>query len=134
MKKIFIGIMLFCLILQLNSFAEPISKSPTEVQKLSAPILDAIVESYNDSNYDRMGIFFSEKLFEEFPQIDFISARKSLIALYGTIQDLAYIGFLTQLNNSVVLYRATCEHSDMLIKVVLSEQGGNYKIVGLWLG
>ncbi|MDD4202944.1 MAG: hypothetical protein PHQ52_05700 [Candidatus Omnitrophica bacterium] len=134
MKKIFIILLLFFAILQINSFAEPISKSPTEVQKISAPILDAIVESYNDSNYDRMGVFFSEKMFEEFPQIDFISARKSLIALYGTIQDLAYIGFLTQLNNSIVLYKATCEHSDMLIKVVLSQEGSNYKIVGLWFG
>ena len=133
MRKI-IFVLLFSLIVTATAYSAVISKSPIELRSTMMPIMDSIQQAYNENNYSSMAGCFSETMFKDFPQIDFEALQKKLKPVYGAIKKVEYIGFLNQLDFTIVLYKAQCEKSDMLIRVSLGKIRNKPRIVGLWFG
>jgi len=114
------------------SFAEPIGISDTQVKEKSKPIIESVIDSYNKSNYAKMAVYFGEIMFENFSQRDFAKTREAVFPYYGALESVEYIGHLTQLGDTLTLYRGIFEKSDGLIRLILSQEEGRIVILGLW--
>jgi len=114
------------------AFSEPISTSEREVKSMAAPIVKAAVESYNSKDYAKVAMYFSEAMFSYFPQAKFDRLITDITASFGRIDSYDFMGSLTQGNNTVALYKAKTENSELLIKLVLTEENGKTAVSGLW--
>lgn len=114
------------------SFAAPISYNAEEIKYVSESIARAIAASYNLKEYAKMAVYFSDDMFKSFPQSKFEEKRNILYPLYGEISNVSYMGYLTEQDSTVVLYKGIAQKSEILIKIVLSKINEKVFLVGVW--
>lgn len=132
MKKITAVLLSLFLTTGIYAFAAPVSQSYSETKAIAAPFIDGIKEAYNSGNYDKMATFFDESMFENFPQSKFTETRKEIFDLYGKLDSVEYIGFINQLDATMVMYKGYFEKTEGLIKVVISTEDNKPVVIGLW--
>lgn len=127
-------ISLFCALMMFATFisAEPIAVSDQQAKDKSKVIIKAVTDAYNNNNYARVAVYFDEVMFEDFPQAKFSETRGEVFPLYGPLESVEYLGYLTQLGDTMVLYKGWFEKSQGLIKLVLSQAEDKVIITGLW--
>ena len=83
--------------------AEPVALTDNNVKEGAGPIIEAVQESYNTGNYGKMARYFSEEMFRYFSQVDFEAMRSNIMPLYGKLENMEYLAFITQLGDTHVL-------------------------------
>jgi len=134
-KKLFFstGMMLSALVMT-AAYCVPIGDTDAKVMKSSDPLIRAVVDSYNTKDYAKLAMHFSEETFKTFSQATFDKIIKDIQPVYGRIISADYLGFVGQLDNTIVVYKAYAENSEMLIKLVLTEESQKVCISGVWFG
>jgi len=110
----------------------PVAPSEMEVKKIADPIIKNVLESFNSNNYTKMAVHFGEIMYRTFPQAKFDSMRKAVFELSGQIKSADFVASITQADNTVIVYKAHGEKTDLFIRLVLSTEKDKVMIVGLW--
>jgi len=130
-NRIFIFLCMLCILCE-AAFCVPIGRNENEVKKNADPIIKQVIDAYNTNNYAKIAIIFGEIMFNEFPQKKFEKLREDIFPLYGKIKSARYMGFITQLDDSIIVYKSEAEKSELLIKLALSYENERVVIVGIW--
>jgi len=113
-------------------YAAPIANTDGKVQAIALPIVNSILAGYNDGDYSKWAKHFSSDMRTALPERKFETTRKTLLRNLGKFLSKEYVGFLTQENMTVVLYKGRFKKGESLIKVVLSKERGKVIVTGLW--
>lgn len=125
-------VLLLIVLLCNAAFAAPISHSEREIKKLADPYIKAVVDSYNNTNYAKMARFFNDIMFDDFSSEKFKNIRDEIFPSNGRIKSAKFMGFITQQEMTVILYKGEFEKGQGLIKLVLSTGDKGIEISGLW--
>jgi hypothetical protein len=114
--------------------AAVIGQNDQEVQALANPILDTVLTGFNDGNYGLYSKCFDDTLKDAIPEKKFQQVKAEILKKIGKYQSRTYLGYLTQRNATVALWRGrfSASDDDVLIKLVLSKRGDKLQVVGLW--
>ncbi len=135
MKTGFCRIMLVAALLSWSpAAAAVIGQNAQEVQALANPILDTVLTGFNDGNYGLYAKYFDDTLKDAIPEKKFQQVRAEILKKLGKYQSRTYLGYLTQRNSTVTLWRGrfSASDDDVLIKLVLSTRGDKIQVMGLW--
>jgi hypothetical protein len=111
-----------------------IGQNDMEVQALAEPILDTVLNGFNDGNYGLYSQYFDDTLKDAITEKKFKQVREEILKKLGKYQSRTYLGFLTKGNATVVLWRGRFSRSedDVLIKLVVSKRVDKVQVSGLW--
>jgi hypothetical protein len=114
------------------ALAEPIGRNDRDVESAAKDYIKSVVDAYNSQQYAKMAMNFGENMFSDFPQATFDKLMSTVMTLSGKIKVVKYLGFITQLDYTVIIYKAETEKSEMFIKLSLSDDNGKVSIIGVW--
>ncbi len=135
MKKFLCRVILVAALLSCSpAAAAVIGQNDHEVQALANPILDTVLTGFNDGNYGLYAKYFDDTLKDAIPEKKFQQVKAQIVKKLGKYQSRTYLGYLTQRNGTVALWRGrfSASDDDVLIKLVLSKRGDKIQVVGLW--
>ncbi len=114
--------------------AAVIAPSDKEVQAIADPILESVLSGFNDGNYGSYSKYFDDTLKDAIPDKKFKQVRDDILKKLGKYQSRTYLGYITQRNSTVALWRGrfSASDDDVLIKLVLSKRGDKVQVSGLW--
>lgn len=130
-SALIMGALLF---LAFPAAADFVGQTNEQVQAVATPILDNLLEGFNQGKYDQYARDFDDTLREAISQKKFQQVRSELLKKLGKYQDKQYLGFLNQQRYTIVLWKGKFSGSkdDILIKLVLSKRKDHTVVVGLW--
>jgi len=135
MKILILAVSVFCLlVIPASTFAEVVGATNETVAAIAEPILDNILEAFEQNDYVKYSRDFDDTLKESISDKKFVEVDRYFEGSLGNYQDREYLGFLVKGQMSVVLWKARYDKSedDVLIKLVLSKRADKYLVTGLW--
>jgi hypothetical protein len=121
-------------LLTIPAGAAPVGTNNQQVKSIAEPILDNLLAGFNQGNYAQYSKDFDATLREAVPEKKFKQVRKDFLGKLGKFQDKKYLGFLSQVPYTIVLWKGAFAgtKNDILIKLVLSKRKNKVFVVGLW--
>lgn len=95
--------------------------------------LEEIIRGLSEGDYDLYSKRFSQAMRAAQTREIFLELQKNIQKNLGKFQSMEYIGFLSQHNNAIVIFKArfSKERDDVEIRLVLEERD-NPRVTGLW--
>jgi hypothetical protein len=107
---------------------------PEHLRESASRILASVIQSVFEGDYDVYTRDFSPMMKKTQDRDAFLLLQRNLQKALGKLKLMEYLGSYKQLGQTVTLFkgRFSKEKDDVLIKLVLEEHGGEYKVSGLW--
>ncbi len=117
-----------------SAAAAVVAQNDKEVKAVAEPILDTVLSGFNNNDYGSYSKYFDDTLKDAIPPKKFSQVRAEILKKLGKYQSRSYMGFQTQGNFTVALWkgRFSASPNDVLIKLVLSKRGDKVLVTGLW--
>jgi hypothetical protein len=114
--------------------AEPVGPDNAAVQALADPILDAMLQGFQEGDYEVYSQCFDDALKNTITPKKFQQSKTDLIRSLGDYQGRTYLGFMEKGKNTVVLWKGRFSKSadDVLIRLALVRRGDQVKTLGMW--
>ncbi len=121
-------------LLTLPAAGAPVGTSDQQVKDVAEPILDSLMEGFNQGKYAQFSKYFDKNLRETINEKKFKEVRGDLLKKLGKYKSKKYLGFLNQEDYTIVLYKGAFADTknDMLIKLVLKKSKDKVSVAGLW--
>jgi len=139
-KSLKISALFFALLLLLNStgtnlYAAPKIKTNSEIRDVAEPILDNILDGFKFDDYLRYSKDFDPALKVIGSRTKFFKVNRYIHNSLGNYMSREYMGNLRKEDMVIVLWKGVFDktRNDVLIKLVISESNGRFKVTGLWL-
>jgi hypothetical protein len=125
---------LFLFLITFNAAAEPIGTTDEEVKDVAQPVIENIMEGFQNNDYLTYSKDFDDTLKESITEEQFYQTDQWHETNLGALQSLEYLGFLQQGQMTSVLWKAKFEltKNDVLVKLVMSRREYKDVVVGLW--
>lgn len=132
--KFLMALLVALLLLAAPAAAEVAGKTDQEVQAAAELLLDNLLAGFNDGDYPRYSRDFDQMLKEAIPAAKFQQVRGDILKKLGKYQARQYLGFLSQGQFTVVLWkgRFAATDNDVLIKLAVSKRLDRTVVTGLW--
>jgi len=116
------------------TFAEVVGETNEEVTAIAEPILDNILQAFEQNDYIKYAKDFDDTLKESISDKKFVEVNQYFQDSLGNYQSREFLGFFVKGKMSVVLWKARYDKSedDVVIKLVLSKRADKYLVTGLW--
>ena len=117
-----------------SALADVVEGSDAQIKKTAGPILDNILKGMADEDFDAYVRDFDETMQKAVDRDGFRRSLKLTKALFGQYKSRTYLGFYNKGKMTVVLWKGKFDGTDddVLIKLVLSENGDKIRVGGLW--
>jgi hypothetical protein len=114
--------------------ADLVGQDNREVQAVADPMLDTVLKGLNEGEYEVYCQYFNDTMKRVISPKNFSQIRGNILRSIGDYESRSYLGYLEKSNSTVVLWKGRFAKSadDVLIKLVLSRQGDQIKVSGLW--
>jgi hypothetical protein len=114
--------------------ADLIAQDNREMQAVAEPILETVLKGLNEGEYEVYCQYFDDTLKRVVSPKNFAQVRGNILKSIGDYESRSYLGYLEKGKTTVVLWKGKFAKStdDVLIKLVLSRQGDQIKVSGLW--
>ncbi len=114
--------------------AAVIGQNDKEVVAVADPILDSVLTGMSEGNYGKYSKNFDDLLKDTITEKKFQQVRDEILKKFGKYQSRTYLGYITQSNSTVALWKGRFSNTDddVMIKLVLSKRGDKVQVVGLW--
>ncbi|MCD4778974.1 MAG: hypothetical protein K8S27_00280 [Candidatus Omnitrophica bacterium] len=134
MKRVLSIFTIIFLVVGQPASAEVLGFNDAEVKAIGQPVLDNILEGFDNNDYLIYVRDFDDTLRESVSEDQFYQVDQHFEKTIGPIVSKTYLGYLKQGQMTVLLWKARFEYSDndVLIKLVMSKRGDRYVVTGLW--
>jgi len=114
--------------------AEFIGQDNSQVQAVADPILDTVLQGFQEGDYAAYSQYFDDTLKDVITKKKFLQVRSQILKSIGAYESRSYLGYLQKGKTTVVLWkgRFAASADDVLIKLVLSRRGDQARVLGLW--
>ena len=115
-------------------YAEIIGETDAQVKKIAEPILDTILEGLENDDYSLYSNDFDVFLRRKISYKTFKHTDNELASSFGEYVSRQYLGFLSKVHMTVVLWKLRFDQSEdqVLVKIFISKRGDQYLVTGLW--
>ncbi|MGA9756450.1 MAG: hypothetical protein WBV23_15040 [Desulfobaccales bacterium] len=113
--------------------ADSVGQDNREVQAVADHILDTVLKGLNEGECEVYCQYFDDRMKKVTSPNNFSHVRGDMLKSIGGYESRSYLGYLEKGKTTVVLWKGRFAKSadDVLIKLVLSRQGGQIKVSGL---
>jgi hypothetical protein len=110
------------------------SNDPALLQKSATRILENIIQSVFEGDYALYTHDFSAMMKKTQDRDAFLLLQRNLQKALGKFKSVEYLGSYQQVGQIITLFKGhfTKEKDDVLIKLVLEEDGRAFRVTGLW--
>ncbi len=128
------GLVMLVTAMPVPALAGVIGGTNEEVRGIAGPILDNILEAFEQNDYAQYSRDFDNFLKESISEKKFGEMGLRLEGSLGKYQSREYLGFMMNGQMTVVLWKGRYELSedDVLIKLIVSKRGDKNLVTGLW--
>lgn len=107
---------------------------PEFLQTSALNIFENIIQGTSQGDYDLFTRNFSPMMKQAQDREAFLLLQRNLQKNLGKLKSVEYLGSYRQLGQIITLFKANFskEKDDVLIKLVLEERNGEFKVTGLW--
>jgi hypothetical protein len=110
------------------------TKDPETLQTSALNILENILQGTSQGDYNLYARNFSSIMKQAQDREAFLLLQRNLQRHLGKLNSVEYLGFYRQLGQIITLFKANFskEKDDVLIKLVLEDKNGEFRVTGLW--
>jgi hypothetical protein len=135
LRTLFILVVSWTFLLSSVVYAEPVGDDIATVKKVAEPLLDNVLKAMEAGDFAAYTRNFDETMRKVSDEADFKRANAIIKMLMGSYQSRELLGFLTQKQLTIVLWKARYSDTkdDVLVRLVLSKNDDKIEISGLWM-
>ena len=113
--------------------ADLIGSSDVVIEVIATPILNGILEGFENDSYSKYSKHFTAHLLSVVTASSFVEVDKQIETSFGTCLSKKYLGFLHKGTETVVLWKGRFKNtgSDILIKLFITKEGDDYFVTNL---